>query len=57
MTFTASIKAMCPVDNRMKEYLQVIDLPCETVDEANQHVQDNFMGYMKIEAVCEIQNS
>ena len=53
MKFTATIKALCPIDKRMKEFIQVIDLPCKSISEANTYVQDNFMGYMLIDGVCE----
>lgn len=45
---------MCPVEDTLKEYLAVIDLEgIATVEDANDWVQSNYMGYIKIDGFYE----
>lgn len=48
MRFVAEIRAVCPIENKLFIYTDVVKIPVTTIDEANEWCQNNYKGYMKI---------
>lgn len=48
MKFVAEIRAVCPIENKLFVYTDVVMIPVTTIDEANEWCQINDKGYMKI---------
>ena len=48
MKFGAEIRAVCPIENKLFIYTDVVKIPVTTIDEANEWCQSNYKGYMKI---------
>ena len=48
MKFVAEIRAVCPIENKLFVYTDVVMIPVTTIDEANEWCQNNYKGYMKI---------
>ena len=48
MKFVAEIRAVCPIENKLFVYTDVVRIPVTTIDEANDWCQSNYKGYMKI---------
>lgn len=51
MRFVADIYAINPLTKEMRLYVDVIDIPCEDIDDANVWCQTNGKGYMFITGV------
>ena len=48
MKFVAEIRAVCPIENKLFVYTEVVRIPVTTIDEANDWCQSNYKGYMNI---------
>ena len=48
MKFVAEIRAVCPIENKLFVYTDVVRIPVTTIDEANDWCQSNYKGYMNI---------
>lgn len=48
MMFVAEIRAVCPIENKLFVYTDVVRIPVTTIDEANDWCQSNYKGYMNI---------
>jgi len=48
MKFVAEIRAVCPIENKLFVYTDVLNIPVTTIDEANDWCQSNYKGYMNI---------
>ncbi len=48
MKYTAEIQALDPLTKKLKTYIENIEIPFDTIDEANQWCQNNYKGYMWI---------
>ena len=48
MKFVAEIRTVCPIENKLFIYTDVVKIPVTTIDEANEWCQNNYKGYMKI---------
>ena len=48
MKFVAEIRAVCPIENKLFVYTDVVRIPVTTIDEAKDWCQSNYKGYMNI---------
>ena len=46
MKYIAEIQALDPLTKKLKTYIENIEIPFDTIDEANQWCQNNYKGYM-----------
>jgi len=64
MRYVTKIQALDPLTKKLKTYCETIDIPVETIDDANKWCQNNYKGYMwvvgfwegEVEATDEVVN-
>ena len=57
MLFFGIIRAIDPIDGDLKKWSIELDLPCSTIDEANEHCQNNELGYVLIEGKLDLETN
>ena len=53
MRYVGEIQALDPLTKKLKTYIDNIEIPVDTIDEANQWCQKNYKGYIWITGFLE----